>query len=254
MKILIKTVIFVFCLLSAEAGIAKEQLRIAFGGSMPPWVLPETNRGIIIDILEEALSPLGYEIEHIYLPYARRIKSYRQGIVDGVSDMNGNTLKKEGLKGYFTGPAYAYENYAFTLKKRNYQFRSIKDLGDVRLLSWQGAITHLGGEYAEMARNNPLYREHHDQELQVRMLFLERIDAAQLDMQIFKYFLGKVSGEGKIDTSAKINAFPLFGSSPNGFLFRKEKVRNDFTARLKELKQAGVYNEIFKRYAPDYEK
>jgi polar amino acid transport system substrate-binding protein len=235
-------------LTASSATWSLEKLKVAFGNALAPWVMPETNNGIILDIISEALEPLGYEIEPIYYPYARRIKSFKLGLVDVSSDINLNTIKNENLNGFFSDDAFTYENFAFSLHEKGYQFKHLNDLGNLRLLSWQGAIAHLGGEYANMASNNPLYKETHDQELQIKMLFIRRVDVVQLDKQIFDYYRTKVSKKGTINTTAKIDRFPLFGKSPNGFLFRSVKIRDEFNQQLKILKESGRYAAIFELY------
>ena len=250
---MIKRYFFVFLLavlssaLSAQVA-SSEKITVALGNALAPWVMPEKNEGIIIDIIESTMVPLGYEIEKVYLPYARRLKSYQQGLVDVVSDINPNTIKNAHLQGFFSDIAYTYENFAYSLKKRNYQFKSMKDLVNYRLMSWQGAVSHLGDEYAEMALNNPLYSEHHDQSLQVKMLFLERVDVIQMDQQIFNYYRANVASKGKIDTSPEVDRFGFFGASPNGFLFRSVKLRDEFNEQFKQLKASGKYQDILTKY------
>ena len=97
---------------------ANEIIKVAFGNALAPWVMPAKNEGIIIDIIETTMGPLGYEVQKVYLPYARRIKFYRQGLVNVVSDMNPNTIKHEHLQGFLSDTAYTYKNYAYSLKKR----------------------------------------------------------------------------------------------------------------------------------------
>lgn len=225
-----------------------EKIKVAFGDALAPWVMPDTHNGIILDILTEALEPAGYEIEPIYYPYLRRITSYKSGLVDVTCDINLNTIKDQNLDGFLSDDAYAYENLAFSLREKGYQFKHLNELGNLTLLSWQGAIAHLGDEYAEMATNNPFYLETDRQESQVQMLFLKRVDVIQLDKQIFKYYRSKVSKKGRINTTAKVDSFPLFGQSPNGFLFRDIKIRDEFNRQLKILKDSGRYAEIFERY------
>ena len=228
---------------------AAEKIAVGFGNALAPWVITESNDGIIIDIIEQALTPLGYEIEKVYLPYARRLKSYKQGLLDVVSDINEGTMTETNLQGFLSDTAYTYINYAYSLKKRNYQFKSMKELSNYRLLSWQGAVAHLGGEYAEMANNNPFYSEHHDQSLQVKMLYLERVDVIQMDEQIFKYYRSRVAEEGVIDTTPEVDRFGFFGESPNSFLFRNLKIRDQFNQQLKQLRESGKYQEIINRYS-----
>jgi len=244
----LKIILFCLCITCSYASLSSERLKVAFGNSLPPWVMPETENGILIDIISESLTPLGYEITNVYYPYARRILSYRQGLVDVVSDVNPEVIEREDLKGYFSDIAYTYTNYAFTLKSNNYQFKEISDLGNYRILSWQGATASLGPEYAEMALNNPFYSEHHNQALQLKMLFLDRVDVVQLDMQIFRYFRSSLAREGKINMQLEVDTFPLFGKNESGFLFRSIKARDTFNKQLKRLKKSGRYDQIYAYY------
>lgn len=227
---------------------AAEKITVGFGNALAPWVITKSDDGIIIDIIEHALTPLGYEIEKVYLPYARRLKSYKQGLLDVVSDINKATMTEKNLQGFLSDTAYTYINYAYSLKSQNYKFKSMKELANYRLLSWQGAVAHLGGEYAEMAYNNPLYSEHHDQSIQVKMLFLERVDVIQMDEQIFNYYRSKVDSQGDVDTTPKVDRFGFFGESPNSFLFRNLKIRDQFNQQLAKLRSSGKYQEIVNKY------
>lgn len=227
---------------------AAQKLTVAFGEVLAPWVLVDSDEGIIVDIFTAAMSPLGYEIEYLYLPYARRTKTYQNGSVDVASDMNMNTINEYSLPGYFSDIAYSYENFAFSLSKNNYQFTQINDLKKHSLLSWQDAAVHLGPAYAEMANNNPQYAETFDQLSQVKMLFLERYEVVQMDAHIFDYYRTKLIKANSKYAMQKVDRFALFGDSPNGFLFKSEKVRDEFNTQLKWLKSTGQYQKIFDRY------
>jgi polar amino acid transport system substrate-binding protein len=225
-----------------------EKITVAFGDALAPWVMPDTHSGILLDILTETLEPAGYEVVPIYYPYLRRITEYRHAHVDVTSDINLNTMKDQNLTGFLSDDAYAYENFAFSLKEKGYQFKHLNELGNLSLLSWQGATSQLGDEYAKMAINNPFYFETDRQEAQIQMLFLKRVDVVQLDKQIFNYFRSKVGQKRVVNTSAEVDRFPLFGKSPNGFLFRDQKIRDTFNRQLKWLKDSGRYAKILERY------
>jgi len=244
----LKIILFSICITYSSTSFSSEQLKVAFGDALPPWVIPESESGILIDIISESLRPAGYEITNVYYPYARRIISYREGLVDVVSDINPKVIEREDLKGYFSDIAYTYTNYAFALKRKNYKFKKISDLGNYRLLSWQGATASLGPEYTEMALNNPFYSEHHNQALQLKMLFLDRVDVVQLDMQIFRYFRSSLARSGVINTQLEVDTFPLFGKNESGFLFRSIKARDDFNKQFKQLKKSGRYDQIYAYY------
>jgi len=232
----------------AKMANAGEKITVAFGEKLAPWVLSDNDEGIIIDIIEATMMPLGYEIEHLYLPYARRTKYYKAGGIDVVSDVNLNTIRGHSLKGYFSDTAYSYENFAFSLHTKKFNFTQINDLKNHSVLSWQDAAIHLGDSYAEMVNNNPQYRETFDQSVQVKMLFLDKVEVVQMDANIFDYYRAKIANSSTIDTTLKIDRFALLGASPNGFLFKSEAMRDKFNTQLKRLKATGEYQKIFERY------
>ncbi|MGJ8694202.1 MAG: substrate-binding periplasmic protein [Thalassotalea sp.] len=242
--------ILLLCYLLTFPAQSKEKITIAFGNALAPWVIPQANSGILIDIVKEALEPLGYELRFEYYPYLRRINSYRANKVDAVSDMNIKTLENEKLVGYFSGEVYAYENYAYALHSNHFTFKHLSELVNFSLMSWQGAVIHLGGEYAKMALNNQDYIETHDQQNQLKMLFRERIQVIQLDEKIFNYYRLQLINESGELGLAKVDKFSLFGRSPNGFLFKDEKVNNDFLRQLALMRQDGRYDKVFLKYAP----
>lgn len=235
-------------LTNSEQSLARQTLKVAFGDALPPWVIPDTDNGILIDIVKETLEPAGYTVKPVYFPYARRLESYRNFKADAVCDINPNIIKNSELEGYFSVIAYAYENIGVSLKKRGYSFSKISDLSHHSIVSWQGAKAAIGGEYAVMADKNTKYRELPNQKLQLRLLFAGRVDVIQLDRQIFTYFRKKVSVEGKIDTTQPVDIFPLFGTNKCGFLFRDKNTRITFDKNFGKLKASGRYDKIFKKY------
>jgi polar amino acid transport system substrate-binding protein len=80
------------------------------------------------------------------------------------------------------------------------------------------------------------------------MLFLERAQVVQMDAQIFDYYQMKFTQTKEVDASQAVDRFALFGASPNGFLFKVEKQRDEFNRQLKDLRQSGEYNKIFFRH------
>lgn len=227
---------------------AGQPLKVAFGDSLRPWVIPENSSGILVDMIKETLEPSGYSIIPVFVPYHRRITAYVQEKVDATCDINPKIMTETGLEGFLSVTAYAYENIGVSLKKNGFYFSKISDLKKHRILAWQGAKETIGKEYAEMADDNPNYRELANQETQIKMLYSGREDLIQLDSQIFYFHRKKVAREGKIDTSQPIDIFPLFGKNDCGFLFRDEKAQLAFDHNLRQLKESGRYQAIFKKY------
>ncbi len=245
---LLKLVLPLLIALFSSCNCLAEKLTVAFGNTLAPWVMAESNDGILIELITEAMEPLGYEIESVYYPYARRVKSYQAKLVDVVCDINQNHINNSNLTGHFSGIVYAYKNYAFSLKSRNYHFTNMSELSQYSLLSWQGARKQLGSSYDLMAASNPFYLETHNQRQQVKMLFMERVDIIQLDRQIFEFYRASLIEKNIIDNNIEVDRFALFGTNPNGFLFHSIKARDDFVKQIALMKKDGRYNKIFNKY------
>lgn len=118
-KSIVRTCVVLLFLVFFNVSNAAEKLTVVFGGTLAPWVLSDTNEGIIIDLLKATLQPLGYEIEPLYIPYARRINIYKADDIDVVSDMNLNTIKQHSLKGFFPTAPILMKTLPLVCKKMN---------------------------------------------------------------------------------------------------------------------------------------
>lgn len=228
-----------------QAAQTEKIIIVGFGERLPPFVFPDSNSGISVDIITSALSPLGYKIEPRYYPYTRRAKDYSKGKINVMADINLSTTNGNHLKGYLSKESYIYENVAVALSKNKVHLNTIFDLKNYSLLAWPSAAIHLGENYAKMVKANPRYNEIHDQSLQVKFLYLNKVNVIQMDRSSFEYFRKNIKD---IDTTQKIDRFALFGKSPNGFLFKSEKIRDEFNLQLQKLKDSGEYKKIFDKY------
>jgi polar amino acid transport system substrate-binding protein len=237
--------ILVFSLMLSNPVFSQSKEIVAsFGESLPPWVIEDGPTGVLVDLLQDCLEPSGYKLEPRTLPYARRIAEYQTGQVSVVTDINEKTIAERGLKGYYSGDIYAYENFLFSLSERALKVNKIAELAEYSLLSWQGAIAHIGGEYAAMAMKNKKYSETHNQKTQLRMLFNKRVDFIQMDGQIYQFYRQELLNDNELDDTVAVDKSPLFGKNPNGFLFKSEAARDACVANLKLIKEKNKYKEI----------
>ena len=235
--------LFLALLAVTPAEVVGEPLRVAMGGHLPPYVIPERDTGITIEILNRTLKPAGYEVIPRYYPYARRIVEYEQGNADAVID-----IVETDLPGHLSVPAITYENVAVALRKNRFDIDSIEDLSRFSVISWQGAAKVLGPEYATMAEANPRYREVPDQRKQVMLLFSDRIDVAQLDRSIFQYYRNRLRKTSQVDPTPPVEIYPLFGEITYRILFRDEAARDAFDRNFKAMRESGAVAEIRKRF------
>lgn len=256
-KCILITISILLSVLPIYGDFSHKTIRFSLGNGIQPWVLPETNSGIIIDIIKETLEPAGYKIIYLYVPYARRLRLYKLGRADAVMDVNARILKDYGapLKGYISDIAYAYKNIAVSLKKNKFKFTKISQLVDYRVVAWQGAGASIGGEFAIMSGKNQNYRELANQELPIRMLYASHADVIPLDETLFEYYRNKMVKEAnfRLNLNQPIDKFALFEKNECGFLFSDEKVQIIFNQNLKKLKSNGRYLQILKKYSSNLE-
>jgi polar amino acid transport system substrate-binding protein len=231
-------------MISNAAFSQSKEIVASFGSTLPPYVMEDGPSGILVDLLKDCLEPSGYKVTPKLHPYARRLFEFETDLVDVVTDVNEKVINDKKLEGYYTGYVYAYENFLFSLVDRKFEVKTIEELSEYSLLSWQGAIAHIGGEYADMAKQNENYSETYNQKNQLRMLFSRRVDFVQMDGNIYEYYRQQMSKESGLDVTVPVKILPLFGKSPNGFMFKTEAARDACVANLESVKKNKKYKDV----------
>lgn len=236
--------IFVLCglFLFFSSVAYAEDVRVAFGMSIPPYVIADENRGIEYDIIKEALAHKGHILKPVYMPFVEVKDVFLDGRAEAIA-----TLKKTvGVEGYYSESVIVYQNYAISLEKNNVVVNNISDLKDKKVIAFQLATQYLGTEFADMAKSNPHYREKSEQEKQAELLFQGRADVIISDKNIFKFFAKKISKS--VDIEQPIHYHNVFEKNEYSVAFKDLKLREDFNAGLKFLRDSGRYDEIVNSY------
>ncbi|WLQ16498.1 transporter substrate-binding domain-containing protein [Hahella aquimaris] len=242
--------VFCFLLQLAGQGVAAEQtlsrqLELITSSSIAPYVIAEANRGLVVDIIREALSEQGYAVNFIYTTNRRLFAELRNQRVDGAFNLPPGSYSEGGY--YLSDPVVYYQNVVVTLNNQAEGILKVDDLKDKRLVVFQNAHLYLTPEYAKMAAQNQQIEEVVDQRAQVQMLFLKRTDAIILDKRIFHYYLNQLQSTSPIYESPYI-VHPLFNSAPRYAIFKSAQLRDLFNQRLQELKDNGRYDVIADNY------
>ncbi|MCF8127950.1 MAG: transporter substrate-binding domain-containing protein [Deltaproteobacteria bacterium] len=219
----------------------KKELTFAVGLALAPYNIPEKNCGMELDIVREALAMKGYRVKTKYVPFARRIREIAQREVDGVLTVNENS----GLDVFLSDRHITCENVAVSLKKKKFNIEKPGDLKDKSILTFQNAKKYLGNEFVAAADASPDYREISKQELQINLLYGDRVDVIVLDKNIFYYHK---KNNKMVDTTQPIDMWPIFVEVPFRVGFVDKKIRDDFNEGLKQLRESGRYDEIIKKY------
>lgn len=219
---------------------------MAFGEKIPPFCFPETDSGIELEVIGEALAYRGHRLKPKYFPFARVPVEFRLKAVDAAMTDLGTDLTPYG--GWYGAPAVFYDNVFISLKDRHLVIKKPQDLNGLTVISFQGAANRYP-EWLGPLQKDGRYFEQNNQELQVLTLDKGRYDLVLSDRNIFKYFTLKLKKEkGFAPQATEEHVFVKFNPLDYRPVFRDKTVRDDFNAGLAHLKKTGRFQAIYDKY------
>ncbi len=219
-----------------------DEVKVAVGLALPPYVLSETHKGMEMDVVKEALAFKGHTVKPIYLPFMRVVTSFESGAVDAAMTVN----ESSGMKAtHYSDSHITYQNVAVGLSVNSLSVVDVPSLGNYSVIAFQNATKYLGSAFKNMAESNKRYSEKAQQDKQLAMLYSKRTDLIVLDINIYKYFKKL---EKRVSTEAKVDIFEVFPPTNYKVGFQNTAVRDDFNEGLKALKQSGRYQQIIDSY------
>jgi polar amino acid transport system substrate-binding protein len=228
--------------LSAQAA----QVSMAFGEKISPFCFPETDSGIEIEIIREALAFRGHTLKPLYFPFARVPIAFRAGQVDAAMSDLGEDLKP--VTAYYGDPAVFYDNVFITLKERHLSIKRPEDLRGLTVIAFPGALKRYPAWLSKVKKDNRYY-EQNNQSLQVRTLAAGHYDVVLSDRNIFKYFTLQLKKEQSFQPKpVQLHSFVTLNPSDYRPVFKDAAIRDDFNAGLKHLKSIGRVDAIYKKY------
>lgn len=230
-------------LLFGSAGAA--EVSMAFGERIPPFCFPQTNSGIELEVIGEALAWRGHKLKPQYFPFARVPKAFIDGMVDASMTDLGQDLAAAG--GHYGEPAVLYDNVFISLKDRHLVIKKPEDLKGLTVIAFAGAVRRYP-QWLEAVKAAGHYTEQNDQAVQVRTLMKGRYDLVLSDRSIFRYFALQFRREGGDLLPVEEHSFTTANPQDYRPVFRSKQVRDDFNAGLEHLKKTGRYQAIYDRY------
>ncbi|MGB4073370.1 substrate-binding periplasmic protein [Pseudomonas sp.] len=219
---------------------------MAFGEKIPPFCFPESDSGIELEVIGEALAFRGHQLEPRYFPLARVPLAFRRGEVDAAMTDLGQDLSDAGA--HYGNPAVIYYNVFVSLKGRHLSIKKPEDIKGLSVVAFQGAAQRYP-EWLAASQKDGLYFEQNNQELQVLGLNKARYDLVLSDRSIFRYF--ELLLERTTLFKAKSTEMHQFvEEDPQNYrpVFRDPQIRDDFNAGLAQLKASGRYQAIYDHY------
>jgi len=233
-------VIGCFCLL-ASAQTLSQQVTIASSGSIPPYVYSESDTGIQLDIVREALTISGHTLKVMYLSNNRGLSFLKTKNVDGVINAPAGASDL-----YYSESTIEYQNGITVLKSRKLKISDISDLHALRVVGFQNASNYFGEEFKAMSQKNDHYDEVVNQLAQLNMLFRNRCDAIVMDSRIFDHYFNTYKEELGFNQATVF--YKILPPSPRYVAFHNEALRDQFNKGLKQLKESGRHQAIIDSY------
>lgn len=225
------------------------EVSMAFGEKIPPFCFPETDSGIELEILREALAFRGHTLKPKYYPFARIPTAFKTGGVDAAMTDLGEDLTKAGA--FYGDPAVVYDNVFISLASRKLVIKTPADLRGLTVVAFAGASKRYP-DWLDDVKKAGHYFELNDQSLQVRTLVAGHYDVALSDKNIFKYYTQLLNADSAFHPKPVVmHSFVKMNPMNYRPLFRDQAVRDDFNAGLKQLKSSGRFNAIYKKYLGD---
>lgn len=237
--------VYWICLLLAGLPLLAraQDVVVAFGESLEPYVMPAQERGIEIDIIRESLQYQGLHLKPVFLAQKRLPYALSNKGVDAVATM----LPNYGVNGAYSEPYIQYQDRAISLRERNLRIDSIDDLARFRLLGFPLASRYLGEPFRLLARQHPAYSETGNQLDQNRLLYRGSVDVVLADVRIFNYMNRRMREEFN-ETPRPVQYHDLFPHLSYHVLFRSGQLRDAFNAGLHQLQHSGRYQQIIDSY------
>jgi polar amino acid transport system substrate-binding protein len=221
-----------------------EDIVMAFGEKIAPFCFPESDSGIELEVIGEALAFKGHTLRPRYYPLARVPLEFKMAHVDAA--MTDLGLGAQG--GYFGEPAVLYDNVFVTLSQRGLKISKPEDLKNLTVVSFPGGLKRYP-EWLTAVDQAHRYFEQNNQELQVAGLNKGRFDVVLSDKNIYHYFELLLNRNNLFKAKA-VDMHAFTEANPDDYrpVFRSEKIRDDFNAGLAHLKASGRYQAIYDSY------
>jgi len=213
---------------------------MVFGKSLEPYIIEESNSGVELSIIKEALAMEGHELVPVYTQLSRVELMFDEDKVDASHRYIKERKQKSSI--FYGNVTLEYHDVFFTLHERNIVIERPSDLKDYTLLSFQDAKKH----YPRWLPESYKHSQTPSQINQVKLLQLGLVDIVLSDKNIFNYNseLYKLSLEGVLK-GMRMHIF----TSPYKYnpVFKSKKIAQAFNAGLAKLKKSGRYKEIISK-------
>lgn len=219
-------------------------LNVMFGVSRPPYIMEETQTGIVFEVAAVIFERMGLSFEPLFGSNKRMERELMAGHIDVAVEVR---PADNGI--FYSKPFVVYQNFAVSRTLDEIEMTAFSDLEGRSVCAWQGAAEHVGDRLQQAIPKFASYREFAVQEEQVRAWLAGLCEVILIDKTLLnwhmRHLLKLFRSQGrKVDT--EIEYHPLPGENEVWFHagFRDESLRDRFDEILSEIRRDGTYDSI----------
>ena len=234
----------ILLLLGTVFGSAVSAKEITIGmGNFEPYYIAKGQTGIFADIITAVFKRLpDHEPKFVFgSPNNRLWQDFKKRKVDAVS----NLFDSVEIDGCRSDPVFRFRDVAVTQKISGIAMKDIADLQGRKIIAFQGAKDFFGQAFSAVAEQSSYY-EVSEPRLQAQALIDRRVEVSIGDLFIFLSSLQKMTKNRAEPTAFRFHDILPVTYSRMGF--HDVQLCQDFNAALKQVRDSGEYEEIYKRY------
>jgi len=229
-------------LLISSSSFAQDNFHVAVGIAKPPYVIQANNTGFEIELIESVLANMGKTAKFVYTSFGHTPKMLSVDIIDAVMTTNIRVFKDQTK---LSDVYISYENVAISLKSKNLKIKSISDLANYSVASFQKADKVLGLEFESAVNQSSFFLQVADQTRQPILLLKERVNVVVMDINIFNHLARDLKIE---DLESKFNIHKIFPKSHYKMAFKDSKNVELFNKTFIEYSNSDDYKMLLKKY------
>lgn len=222
--------------------LATPSFKVVVGLSKPPYVFQENQTGFELELIQQLLKSIEKRPEFIFIPYGRSEKMLALPDIDAVMTATPKVFKNfANLSEIYIN----YQNVAISLKSNNIALNNITDISKYSVATFQSAHKILGADFGSAVTKSPIYIQVANQERQLELLLLGRVEILIMDIKIFSYYLAQQNFKINNDDIKIHEIFPL---SPYRVAFKNNADVAPFNQALKAFKLSSKYQDLLEKY------
>lgn len=226
----------------AQADV-KPTVNIAVGFSLQPYVF-KSGRGIIGDIVRNALNAEGYTVNFSFFSNAEALERFNQREFDAVA-----VVKPGMVDAYFSEPFITFSNRLISLASSSEKYAALAALHGKRVVGFSNARRYLGEDF-NAAINTADYHEESSQLTQARDLLTGKVDVIVADKNIFEYYRKRLINSEPFNSQFRqqVQYGYQFPDSVYHAAFHSQDLQQAFDRGYLRLLKRGHITEVFDLY------